>query len=164
MRIPLIRNEIGRLALTLSLLVLAACGTEHAGMIPSGNMADVRPRVVSTDVSAGGRSYTIDEIYSPSESNLEAIAPGPRGHIYFTGDSLVGKSSVKSDMSEDFLPVDGNPNSIVEGPDQNLWLTLYDSVGRITANGRFTDFPIPRKLGGVKSGAFSIARDRKSVV
>jgi virginiamycin B lyase len=51
----------------------------------------------------------------------------------------------------------GNATSIAEGPDQNLWITLYPgAVGRMTTNGRFTAFSIPQKFGGTGSNPFSI--------
>ena len=146
-----------RFALAISLSVLASCTAERAEFVPSHDAPQRQARVVSTVVNAGGRSYRVEEIYTPSESNLQGIAPGPRGHIWFTGDALVGKSSITSDMLEFLIPVYGNATSITEGPDQNLWITLYPgAVGRVSTNGRFTAFPIDRKLGGTDSNPFSI--------
>jgi len=121
-----------RFALALALLVLAGCETQQTTLMPSRNWVQAQARVVSHSVSAGGHSYVVDEIYSPSESNLEGIAPGPNDHIWFTGDTLVGQSSIASDMTEFLLPVYGNVTSIVEGPDKNLWTTLYPAaIGRM---------------------------------
>ena len=138
----------GRFALALSVLVLVGCETQQSTLMPSRNWVQAQARVVSHTVSAGGHSYVVDEIYSPSESNLEGIAPGPREHIWFTGDSLVGQSSITSDITEFLLPVYGNVTSIVEGPDQNLWITLYPpAIGRMAGNGHLTAFGLDRKLG-----------------
>jgi streptogramin lyase len=137
-----------RFALALALLVLAGCETQQTTLMPSRNWVQAQARVVSHSVSAGGHSYVVDEIYSPSESNLEGIAPGPNDHIWFTGDTLVGQSSIASDMTEFLLPVYGNVTSIVEGPDKNLWTTLYPAaIGRMGSNGHLTAFTLDRKLG-----------------
>ncbi|MGB7047782.1 MAG: hypothetical protein WBD57_05645 [Candidatus Cybelea sp.] len=115
-------------------------------------------RVVSSLVRAGGRNYVVDEMYTPSESNLDGIAPGPKGDVWFTGDTLVGKSSILSDISEYPISDFGNVTSIVEGPDKNLWVTLYPgAIGKLSADGRLTAFPLSRKLGGSQSSPFSIA-------
>jgi streptogramin lyase len=144
----------GRIILALSLFVLAACGAEQAGVIPSRDVLQGQARIVSSVVSAGGKSYVVDQLYTPSESNLEGIAAGPERHIWFTGDTLVGKSSIKSDMSEFFMAEYGNATSIVEGPDQNLWVTLYPgAIGRMSPKGHLAAFPLSRKLG---SSPFSI--------
>ncbi len=138
-------------------MLSAGCEAQRAGVIPAHELLQGQARIISSIVNAGARSYKIDEIYTPSESNLEGITPGPRGHIWFTGDALVGKSSVTSDMLEYLIPIYGNATSIVEGPDQNLWITLYPgAIGRVSTNGAFTAFPIDHKLGGAGSNPFAI--------
>lgn len=157
MRNSLICAAGGRVAFALSLMLLTGCATEHAGVVPPSRAFGGPARIVSSVVEAGGRSYVVDQIYTPSESNLSGIAPGPRGEIWFTGDTLVGKSSITSDMTDFFIPVYGNATSIVEGPDENLWVTLYPSaIGRVATNGAFTAFPIRHELGGSLSIPFSI--------
>jgi virginiamycin B lyase len=135
-------------ALALAMLSLGGCEMQQTTLMPAGGPIQAQARVVSNTVSAGSRSYVIDEIYSPSESNLEGIAPGPSDHIWFTGDSLVGQSSIYSDMTEFLFPVYGNVTSIAEGPDKNLWVTLYPpAIGRMARNGHLTAFGLDRKLG-----------------
>jgi virginiamycin B lyase len=137
-----------RLIAALSLLLLIGCTTEQTTLAPSTTALQTRGRMVSHNVIAGGLSYVVDEIYSPSESNLEGITSGPSGHIWFTGDSLVGQSSVTSDMTEFLFPVYGNVTSIAAGPDKNLWTTLYPSaIGRMESNGHLTTFSLNSKLG-----------------
>jgi virginiamycin B lyase len=152
-----IRSVSGGIALTLVLLLSAGCGSERSALMPSPGVLQGEARVVSSVVRAGGQSYVIDEMYTPSESNLEGITPGPRGDIWFTGDTFVGKSSVTSDMVEFPVPTYGNVTSIAEGPDQNLWVTLYPAaIGRIATNGHLTAFPIDHRFGGAQSGPYSI--------
>ncbi len=152
----------GRIVLALSLFVLAGCGAQQAGIIPSRDVLEGQARIVSSVVSAGGKSYVVDQLYTPSESNLEGIAAGPERHIWFTGDTLVGKSSIESDMSEFSIAKYGNVTSIVEGPDQNLWVTLYPgAIGRMSPNGHLAVFPLRRKLG---SNPFSITNGPDSAL
>jgi len=143
------RDASGWIALAWALLT-AGCETQHAGIIPPQSVLQQRARIVSSVVTAGGLTYVVDQIYTPLENNLAGITPGPRGKIWFTGDyALVGASSVRSDISEFLMPeYYGNATSIVEGPDQNLWVTLYPgAIGRLAANGHLTVFATGRKLG-----------------
>lgn len=142
-------SPIGRIAFALSLFSLAACGAQNAGIIPRSNVLQGQARIESSIVNAGGKSYVVDQLYSPSENNLSGIANGPDRDIWFTGDyPLVGKSTVKGDMSESFIARYGNATSIAEGSDQNLWITLYPAaIGRMSPDGRLTTFPLSRKLG-----------------
>ncbi|MGA9946433.1 MAG: hypothetical protein WBE79_05095 [Candidatus Cybelea sp.] len=157
MRNSSVRAASGRIALALSLLFSAGCATGRTGFTPSGNVLQGQARVVSSVVSAGALSYVVDQIYTPSESGLEGVTPGPRGLIWFTAGALVGKSSIADDMTEFPIPTYGNATSIVEGPDQNLWVTLYPgAIGRIATDGHFTAFPIDHKLGGTRSNPYSI--------
>jgi virginiamycin B lyase len=155
----IVRNSsscAGSITLALWLLLSAGCA-QQAGVVPSPDVMQWRPRIVSSRVSAGGRAYVIDQMYAPSANNLEGITPGPHGNIWFTSDypALV-KSSITSDMFELPIPGYGNATSIVKGPDQNLWVTLYPAaIGRMSTNGRFTAFPISPKFGP-RSNPFSI--------
>lgn len=145
----------GRIVLALSLLFLAACGAQNVGVIPPRDVLQGQARIVSSVVNAGGKSYIVDQLYTPSENNLQGITAGPERHIWFTGDApLVGKSSVKSDMLEFPIRTYGNATSIAEGPDQNLWVTLYPgAIGRMSPDGHLTTFPLSHKSG---SSPFSI--------
>ncbi|MGA8097293.1 MAG: hypothetical protein WB810_01405 [Candidatus Cybelea sp.] len=157
MRNSSVRAASGRIALASALLLSVGCATDRTGLIPSRDVLQGQARVVSSVVRAGALSYVIDQIYTPSESGLEGVTPGPRGLIWFTAGALVGKSTITDDMTEFPIPAYGNATSIVEGPDQNLWVTLYPgAIGRIAIDGHFTAFPIDRKLGGTRSNPYSI--------
>jgi virginiamycin B lyase len=152
-----IRARSRATALALSLFIPAGCEAQHAALLPSNNVLQGQARTVSSVVSAGGRSYVIDQMYTPYGSNLRGIAPGPQGDIWFTGDALVGRSTIRGDMVDFVMPSYSNATSIVDGPDQDLWVTLYPAaIGRVAPNGYLTAFPIGSKLGGAESNPFSI--------
>jgi|GEM_PF-1342094 len=138
-----------RILIALSLSFLAACGAENAGVISPPEVLQGQARFVSSVVNAVGKSYVVDQLYTPFENNLQGITPGPQGRIWFTGDApLVGKSSVKGDTLEFFISRYGNATSIAEGPDQNLWVTLYPgAIGRMSPDGHLTTFPLSHNLG-----------------
>jgi virginiamycin B lyase len=147
----------GRIIAVMLLAFLAACGGQ-TNVVPPRDLIQGQGRIVSSVIDAGGRSYTVDEIYTPSENNLAGIAAGPDDDIWFTGDyPLVAKSSIKSDIIEYPVPTYGNAGSIVEGPDHNLWVTLDSgAIGKVLASGRLTAFPIADKFGGSRSSPDSI--------
>lgn len=133
--------------LALSSLLAAGCGAQQDGIVPRSDLTQGHTRIVSTVVNTGGKSYVIDEMYTPSGYNLEGIASGPRGRIWFSGDNGVGESTSKGDMKQFPIGNYGNATSIVEGPDQNLWITLYPgAIGRMSTNGSLTAFPVGKKL------------------
>lgn len=91
----------GRIFLALLLFFFAACGAQNAGVAPPRDVLQGQARIVSSVVDAGGKSYVVDQLYTPSENNLHGITAGPERDIWFTGDlPLIGKSSVKGDMLE----------------------------------------------------------------
>ncbi len=149
MSYSVIRAICGPSALALSLLLAAGCEAQHGAFMPSQQSPQRRTHIVSNVVSAGKRSYVVDEIYTPSEGNLEGITAGPQGHIWFTSDAvLVGDSTIKSDIKQFLIPGYGNATSIVAGPDENLWITLYPgAIGRMSSNGHLTILSIAKKLG-----------------
>lgn len=160
----LIRPAPVRVAFALALLFVAGCAARQSGLIPTRESAQSRSRVVSSVVKAGGVSYVVDEIFTPSASNLSGITPGPNGLIWFTGDAgdfgaVIGKSTIQSDMIEYPQPSYGNATSIAEGTDQHLWVTLFPAaIGRISTGGDFRTFPIPNVFGGTHSDPYSITR------
>jgi streptogramin lyase len=127
--------------------LLAACGGQ-TNVVPPRDLIQGQGRIVSSVIDAGGRTYTVDEIYTPSENNLAGIAAGPDDEIWFTGDyPLVAKSSIRSDIIEYPIPTNGNAGSIVEGPDHNLSVTLDSgAIGKFSTSGRLTAFPIADKV------------------
>ena len=164
MRYSSIRAASGRIALALTLLLSAGCGAQRAGFVPARDALQGHARIVSSVVSAGALSYVIDEIFTPYQSNLQGITPGPNGLIWFTGETyaggaVVGKSTIQSDMLEYLLSHYSDATSIAEGAEQDLWITLSPSaIGRFSTGGDFTAFPIPSELGGSHSNPSSITR------
>jgi streptogramin lyase len=149
----------GRIPLAVLWLLVAGCASEQAGIaVAPHDVLEGPARIVSSVVSAGGKSYVVDEMYTPSESNLSGITSGPDGDIWFTGDvPQVGKSSITGDMYEFLLSEYGNATSIAQGPDGNLWVTLYPAaIGRVSTKGDLTAFPIGSKFGSGQGYPFSI--------
>ncbi len=154
----------------MALLLAAGCGGHQAGFVPARDTLAGRGRVVSHIVNAGMASYVVDEIYTPSASNLAGITSGPNGLIWFTGDAgdfgaVVGKSTIQSDMIEYPQPQYGNATSIAEGADQHLWVTLFPAaIGRLSTGGDFSAFPIPNVFGGTHAYPYSITKGPDSAL
>src|SRR5579863_4460698 len=104
----------GYVVLVLSLLLPSGCESIRSGVIPSHGTPEAQARVVSSVVRAGPLEYVVDEIQTPTQDNLEGIAPGPSGNIWFTGYALVGRSSITSDMTEFPLSEYQSVSSITE--------------------------------------------------
>lgn len=158
MRIALGHAHNDRFVSVLALLFLAGCTTEqHSGLIPSGDLRQGHARVVSSIVEAGGTSYVVDQMYTPAEANLGGITTGPQDRIWFTSDVGIARSSITGDMI--YLRTPYYATSIVEGPDQNLWLTIVDGeIGRLSTEGHLTAFPIDPKVGGARADPFAITK------
>ncbi len=146
--------------------LLAGCSTQQESLLPSANPASAiqstttRARMVSSTVRAGGKTYVIDQMYTPVSTTLGGITSGSDGNIWFTGHGVVGKSSVAGDMTDYAipLPIGDDLASITEGPDHNFWMTSFPgAIDRITPAGQFDSFPIPKQFGGTSAGVFSIA-------
>lgn len=90
------------------------------------------------------------------------VAQGPRGDLWFTSvrESLIGRLSVglrRTIFTHGLTRWHSGPQFIATGPDGNMWFTeIRDRVGRITPDGRITEFSagIPRRasLGGIVAG------------
>ncbi|HEX3670739.1 MAG TPA: hypothetical protein VHT92_03445, partial [Candidatus Cybelea sp.] len=158
MRIALGRARNDRLVSALALLFLAGCATQqHSGLIPSGDLLQGHARVISSTIEAGGTSYVVDQMYTPAEANLGGIATGPHERIWFTSDVGIARSSITGDMI--YLRTPYYATSIVEGADQNLWLTIVDGeIGRLSVEGHLTTFPIDPKVGGARADPFAITK------
>jgi streptogramin lyase len=74
-----------------------------------------------------------------------AITAGPDGNVWYTKQGGVGKSTPAGVITEYGVPMGGDSGGIVKGPDNNLWFTepVYDKIGRVTAAGAFTTYPLP---------------------
>jgi streptogramin lyase len=138
---------------TLFAGVVTGCSAQRSSLLPVGGEASAQARasqarIVSKVVRAGGKTYVIDELATPISATLEAIAPGGDSHMWFTGGSIVGKSSITGDMTDYLFPAYGRIGSIVEGPDRNLWVALQNpgAFGKITSNGQLDAFPLPKKF------------------
>ena len=104
----------------------------------------------TTSVSAAGSSC-ITEFPTPTpHSNPWGITTSPdRQTLWFTEDrAQIGRITPRTGFITEF-PTGGEfPNSIVAGPDGNLWFTLAVSneIGRSTQTGVVTRFRVPTPL------------------
>jgi streptogramin lyase len=90
---------------------------------------------------------------SPVATNVDDIASGPNGDLWFTitGSQKIGVMNTSGQMVAVSQPLNGYPFGIVKGPDGNMWFTEVGSmqgwVGRIS--GLFsavTQFPAPQPM------------------
>jgi virginiamycin B lyase len=98
------------------------------------------------------RAQFITEFRIPtSGSQPLQIAPGPGG-MWFTEDGAnrVGLIAPGGQVSE--FPVNRPAQSIVAGPDGNLWFTSDGFLSRMTPSGVVTDFPISGRGWGITVG------------
>ena len=80
----------GRTFFAFPIAFLAGCSGQHASLLPSATQTTTQARIVSKTVRAGGKTYVIDNLYTPTNSSLQGIVSGPDAHIWFTGSGIVG--------------------------------------------------------------------------
>jgi streptogramin lyase len=102
-----------------------------------GAMRDTGPRNVFTMFPLSHRS-----------ADLESIAAGPDGNLWFTERTAnqIGRITPLGAISEFPVPTTNvSPDAITSGPDGNLWFTEFNAkqIGRITPTGQITEFPVP---------------------
>lgn len=99
------------------------------------------------------QAQVITEFRIPtSGSQPYQIAPGPGG-MWFTeaAANRIGLITPEGQVSE--FPVNRPADSIVAGPDGNLWFTSQGFLSRMTPSGVVTDFPISGRGLGITVGA-----------
>jgi len=92
-------------------------------------------------------------LYS-EHSRPMVITCDPEGSLWFSrGDCAIGRIDASGGItSHSVLTADGSPYGLCLGPDRrSVWYTLIaaDRIGRITADGRIDEFPVPG--GGMPS-------------
>jgi streptogramin lyase len=153
---------------TLLVGVVSGCSAQRSSLIPGGEALvaqtgfprgrNAQARIVSQTVRAGGKTYVVDEMFTPIETTLQGIASASDSNVWFTGNGIVGKSSITGEMTDYDLSPYQNVTAITEGPDHNLWTTLSPpGVGRITTAGTFDAFAIPKHFAGKNTTLYSIA-------
>src|SRR5450755_4392600 len=81
----------------------------------------------------------------PVEAN--GIVTGPDGALWFTqslgnNGSTIGRITTVGTIQE-FAPLHSDPFGIAAGPDGALWFTSDKAIGRITTEGKMTEYPMP---------------------
>lgn len=111
--------------------------------------------------SAGGAPVLHSRFYRPNSVTL-----GPDGNLWFADDvnSLLGRVTREgrySAYTQGLTRWQSVPQFITVGPDGNLWFTeRRDRVGRITPDGRITEYPVTdggrelhrTSIGGIAAG------------
>ena len=153
------RAAIALVAASFSLFFSTGCGGQNTGLVPTNRGVGQQARILSTVVKTAGRSYVVDEMYTPEKGQLFGLVSGPNGKIWYGGDTFVGSATMDSIFS--VLPIAGYQyvNSIAAGPDQNLWLTLDSptAIGRLSPRGALKVFPLGPKLAGGQRYNFPLA-------
>ncbi len=105
---------------------------------------------------------------------MTEIIKGPDGNLWFTDNtsSQIGRMTPSGQITEFPLP-NANfndsffvPVGIAAGPDDNLWFTECDSygqggckIGRITPQGKVTEFPLPASSAFNEAGSIIAGPD-----
>ena len=73
-----------------------------------------------------------------------SITAGPDGNLWFTGATLgqVYRMTPSGSVVEFNGPPSGTPAAITTGPDRNLWFTGSTTVGKMTTDGRLTNYQV----------------------
>src|SRR5262249_16960209 len=103
---------------------------------------------------------TVTEFPQPLAQNLIGLTPGPDGALWFT-DCLapqIGRITTAGVITPCTIPLAAQPSVApptpnlgacgkTAGPDGALWFTetYVNKIGRITATGELSEFPLPRK-------------------
>jgi streptogramin lyase len=131
-------------------IALGADGNIWVGMFAAGKIARVTPAGAITE-------FTIP----PPDSGPRALAAGPDGNIWFSEyrASKIGRITPAGTITEFALPrPSSGPGDITAGADGHLWFvelaggadglrTEGNRVGRITVDGKITEFQIPSASG-----------------
>jgi virginiamycin B lyase len=80
-----------------------------------------------------------------------SITAGPDGNLWTTnGVDAIVKMTPHGRVTLFHTGANGAPLELVAGPDGNLWFTNFQSIGRITPDGRIDTFPTPTPRAGIR--------------
>ena len=101
------------------------------------------PTKVSAESALGFTEFS----FYPAGSDLQDIALGPDGKLWFTISSTnkIGRITPNGSVVQFSVPSISLLSGITSGPDGNLWFTEYSTykIGRITPSGSIVEFTIP---------------------
>ena len=90
--------------------------------------------------TAGAKS---EHILVPANSGPEGITVGSDGALWIAEPKASAIGRITTLNVDDFVtPSRGAPGQVTLGPDQNVWFTEGDRIGRITPAGDIKEFPL----------------------
>jgi virginiamycin B lyase len=107
--------------------------------------------VVCSTVAFGWPQLLVIDYVSPQLFQVQEIAPGPDGALWFAQFNAIGRVTTAGVFTYYSLPASGaTPTGIVAGPDGALWFieSTANNIGRITTSGTISEYPIPTANSG----------------
>ncbi len=131
---------------------------EYGGCVPGSITAgpDGALWFVEYEGKQIGRITTAGEIQEfPVPTTPSDLAFGIDGNVWFTdGGEHIGRMTLEGQTTLFKTPTPfSSPNSIIVGPDHNLWFTEQsaNAIGKITLSGEITEYPLPTLDNGPTS-------------
>jgi virginiamycin B lyase len=109
---------------------------------------DTGTTIIRTDTHGSSSTFSIP---SGDSTQLDGIATGPDGNVWFTEYNHVGKIDTKGKITEYPYPTQPGVNTyggITAGPDGNMWFaeSTNNAIGVIKpSTGKITEYPIPQE-------------------
>jgi streptogramin lyase len=115
---------------------------------PDGNLWFGLPLSVPPQIGRSTTTGVVTTFPLPDQTDLDEIAAGPDGKIWFTdtANNKVGSMTTGGLVTVFDVPTsDALPGAIAAGPDGKVWFVEgnVNQIGRITTGGQITEFPIP---------------------
>jgi virginiamycin B lyase len=121
---------------------------------PDGNMwfVDATPTASDVGKATTAGAMTVMNL-GAGTSNYLSIAAGPDGNMWVAAPTFIAQVSTTGFMWQFPLPTGADAVGIAAGPDGNMWfLDSGTKIGRITAAGAVTEFPIPGATASTRGG------------
>ncbi len=116
--------------------------------------------IVVASASAAVGDIIERRVPGTAKGGLNRITTGPDGNIWFTdgGNNQIGRMTPAGAFDGFAIPTAGSsPIDITTGPDGALWFTEFvGNIGRITTDGKITEFPVLKSPGGAPANVFGI--------
>ncbi|HET7466110.1 MAG TPA: choice-of-anchor D domain-containing protein, partial [Candidatus Dormibacteraeota bacterium] len=116
---------------------------------PDGNLWFVESARYHTAVARATTAGVITEFTFgavPNDLDPTSIIKGPDGNLWVAAGREIEKITLQGEVTTFPLTGEGTPVELAAGPDGNIWFTdgPNNSVGRMSTDGKFREFPLPR--------------------